>query len=75
MNDAKTTTPQQCAYGFHSTPDMGCVKDMIPAMPTTDWQQFKPGECSQDMQSCPDQWNPSNTVCMPKKMYWDPKNQ
>ena len=73
VNDAKTTTAQQCAYGFHSTPDMGCVKDMIPAMPTTDWQQFKPGECSQDMQSCPDQWNPSNTVCMPKKMYWDPK--
>lgn len=73
-NDTKIMQPTQtqCQPGNHWAEGMGCVKDIIP-MPTMDWQQSKPGECPQEMQSCPDQWNPSNTVCMPKKIYWDSK--
>ena len=34
---------------------------------------MQPGQCPDSMQSCPNQWNPLNTVCMPKKAFWDPK--
>ncbi|MEK9133123.1 MAG: hypothetical protein AAB606_05470, partial [Patescibacteria group bacterium] len=35
--------------------------------------QMQPGQCPQNMQKCPDTYNPLNTVCMPLKTYFDMK--
>lgn len=35
-------------------------------------QGFEP-QCSDSMQKCPDFYNPSRSVCMPKQTSWDPK--
>ncbi len=34
---------------------------------------MQPGQCPQNMQKCPDTYNPLNTVCMPLKTYFDMK--
>lgn len=67
------TTPQQPGQ----QPDQGGQYPQPGMRPTTPPMSpsFKPGECPESMQKCPDQWNPANTVCMPKKMFWDSKTQ